>query len=400
MTSRQRQSYLPFGTPLGKRARRSPQMAPGMVEWSAEESDEDALVLDRESGSDDEEDLTPAETAVLATAAVAPAQAATPLAATKTVATRKSTHRLQCDEVTCLVVALYELSADDIFNHQTQTMKWHKVFEQVNKHPELTVNVPWFNLADKDKTMQTLKNKTKALAKFLCCRAEGTNLSFSGGGLSHDVIARLVKVKELLGATIMANSLSVKRARKQEQLFAQVRDFWENLQQKVVLTQRWVFSQSYRLDQLKKLIKKCQNPDLFVVPDDIRPNEELLARLFQFQTRKQDMLTDDELDTIFGDFGIAVHPIAEETVKSGKKMYHEMGLTTNLHISTEHLSRITETEKLLEEEANEQRDLLHEMLEVMKKQQEVLQEMSIEMKAIHKEVAELRDELTKQVRSS
>ena len=112
------------------------------------------------------------------------------------------------------------------------------------------------------------------------------------------------------------------------------------------------------------------------------------------------MLTDDELDTIFGDFGIAVHPIAEETVKSGKKMYHEMGLTTNLHISTEHLSRITETEKLLEEEANEQRDLLHEMLEVMKKQQEVLQEMSIEMKAIHKEVAELRDELTKQVRSS
>ena len=136
------------------------------------------------------------------------------------------------------------------------------------------------------------------------------------------------------------------------------------------------------------------------MPPEVQPNEALLARLYQVQTEKQDMLTDGELDAVFGEFGISVHSLAEQTVKSGKKMYHEMGLTTNLHLSSVHLSRITETEKLLEEEANEQRDLLHEMLEVMKKQQEVLQEMSIEMKAIHKEVAELRDELTKQVRSS
>ena len=398
MTSRQRQSFLPLGTPLGKRARRSPQMAPGMVEWCAEESDEDVMAIDRENGSDDEEDSTPAETAVETPAAVTPAHAAAPPVATKTVAIRKTTHRLQCDEVTCLVMALYELSADDIFNQQTQTMRWNKVYDQVNKRPEFAVNVPWFKPEEKDKTMQTLKNKTKALGTLLCYRTEGTNLEFSGGGLSRDVIARLVKVKELLSVTVMANSTNMKRAKKQEQLFAQVRDFWENLQQKVVLTQRWVFSQSYRLDQLKKLIKKCQNPDLFVVPGDIRPNEELLARLYQFQTRKQDMLTDDELDTIFGDFGIAVHPIAEETVKSGKKMYHEMGLTTNLHISTEHLSRITETEKLLEEEANEQRDLLHTMLELMKKQQEVLQEMNSEIKALRK-VAELQYELIRQARS-
>lgn len=52
-------------------------------------------------------------------------------------------------------------------------------------------------------------------------------------------------------------------------------------------------------------------------------------------------------------------------------------------------SHTTETEQPLEEEPNEQREqsgMLHEMLEVMKKQQEVLQELNQEIKAQRKEM--------------